>query len=115
MRLMAGDWQPAIALAEVSPDEPACAYAHGEEIAIYLVEGAVFATSNTCTHGQARLCDGYLEGFLIECPLHQGLFDVRNGRCAGSPVEIDVRAYDTRIVDGLIEVRPLSASETQQP
>ena len=49
----------------------------GREIALYGVDGEVFATDNICTHGQARLCEGFLEGHEIECPLHQGRFDVR--------------------------------------
>lgn len=41
---------------------------------------AVFATDNILTTAmRACLCDGFLEGHEIECPLHQGKFDVRNG------------------------------------
>jgi nitrite reductase/ring-hydroxylating ferredoxin subunit len=47
----------------------------------------------------ARLSDGYLDGFLIECLLHQGLFDIRSGKCAGDPVDVDLASYDVRIVD----------------
>jgi naphthalene 1,2-dioxygenase system ferredoxin subunit len=54
-----------------------------EQIAVYFVNGEYFAVADICTHGAARLSDGYLDGFLIECPLHQGLFDVRTGEPAG--------------------------------
>ncbi|MGH6754922.1 MAG: Rieske 2Fe-2S domain-containing protein, partial [Bradyrhizobium sp.] len=47
----------------------------GQPLALYAVDGEVYATADLCTHGQARLSDGYLDGHLIECPLHQGLFD----------------------------------------
>ena len=43
-----------------------------KSIALYQVDGEIFATNNICTHGNARLCDGFLEGHEIECPLHQG-------------------------------------------
>ena len=52
----------------------------GRDIAIYTVGDAVYATDNLCTHGHARLCDGFLDGHEIECPLHQGKFDVRDGK-----------------------------------
>jgi len=58
----------------------------GVAVALYRVEGTYYATLDQCTHGQAQLSDGYLEGFLIECPLHQGLFDVRTGEPKGPPV-----------------------------
>jgi naphthalene 1,2-dioxygenase ferredoxin component len=47
------------------------------EIALYRANGEVFATDGICTHGNARLCDGFLDGYEIECLLHQGKFDVR--------------------------------------
>ena len=56
------------------------------DISIYTVGGDVHATDNGCTHGQARLCEGFLEGHEIECPLHQGRFDLANGRPLCEPV-----------------------------
>jgi len=74
----------------------------GRDIALYKVEGRVFATDNTCTHGRARLCDGFLEGFEIECPLHQGRFDIRDGRATCAPVTTDLRRYPVRIEGGRV-------------
>ena len=74
----------------------------GRDIAFYKVEGRVFATDNTCTHGRARLCDGFLEGFEIECPLHQGRFDIRDGRATCAPVTVDLRCYPVRIEGGRV-------------
>jgi naphthalene 1,2-dioxygenase ferredoxin component len=75
------------------------------DIALYKVEGSIFATDNTCSHGSARLCDGYLEGFEIECPYHQGRFDVRNGRGVCAPVTQDIRSYPVRIEGGRVWVQ----------
>lgn len=74
----------------------------GRDIALYRVDGSIFATDNTCTHGQARLCDGFLDGYEIECPLHQGKFDVRNGRGTCAPVTQDIRSYPVRIAGGRV-------------
>jgi naphthalene 1,2-dioxygenase ferredoxin component len=38
-----------------------------------------------CNHGSADLCDGYFDGHVIECPLHQGAFDVPDGRPVAAP------------------------------
>jgi naphthalene 1,2-dioxygenase ferredoxin component len=77
----------------------------GRDMALYKVEGSIFATDNVCTHGHARLCDGFLDGYEIECPLHQGKFDVRNGRAACAPVTEDIRIYPVRIEDGRVFVQ----------
>ena len=74
----------------------------GRDVALYKVEGAVYATDNVCTHGQARLCDGFLDGFEIECPLHQGRFDVRNGNAVCTPPDENIRAYPVKIEAGRI-------------
>jgi 3-phenylpropionate/trans-cinnamate dioxygenase ferredoxin subunit len=48
-------------------------------------DGEVFAIDDTCTHQDASLADGWLEGCEIECPLHQGKFDVRTGQPTCAP------------------------------
>ena len=69
----------------------------GREIALHCVDGVPYATDNVCTHGAGSLCEGYLEGFQIECPLHQGRFDVRDGRPLCDPVTEPIRVYPVRI------------------
>ena len=73
-------------------------------VALYCAEGEYFATALMCTHGQASLADGYLEDFLIECPLHQGTFDVRTGEAVGAPCTEALRAFPVRVEDGIIQV-----------
>jgi len=102
---MSTNWIKAIALADV-PDEDVIAVQAGDrEIALYGVEGGVYATDNLCTHGNARLCDGFLTGHEIECPLHQGKFDVRNGRPTCEPAVEPVRSYPVKIEGQRVFVR----------
>jgi naphthalene 1,2-dioxygenase system ferredoxin subunit len=69
----------------------------GKSVALYKVDGEVFATDNICSHGNARLCDGFLEGHEIECPLHQGKFDVRSGKAMCAPLTQDIKSYPVKI------------------
>ncbi|OJT96972.1 MAG: naphthalene 1,2-dioxygenase, partial [Acidovorax sp. 65-7] len=86
-------WIDAASEAEV-PDDDVIGLQVGEHnIALYKVDGSVFATDNICTHGHARLCDGFLDGHEIECPLHQGKFDVRNGSPTCAPVTEPLKCY----------------------
>jgi naphthalene 1,2-dioxygenase system ferredoxin subunit len=95
-------WTDATAFDDVPDDDVTSVQLDGRDIALYKVEGSVFATDNTCTHGHARLCDGFLEGHEIECPLHQGKFDVRNGSPTCAPVTEALRCYPVRIQDGRV-------------
>jgi naphthalene 1,2-dioxygenase system ferredoxin subunit len=101
---MTENWIEATALASVPDDDVIGVDVHGKDVALYKIEGEVFATDNMCTHGQARLCDGFLDGFEIECPLHQGKFDVRDGRATCAPATDDVRSYPVKIENGLVFV-----------
>ena len=74
------NWIDALAADELPTDDVLGVAVDGHDLALYTVGDAVYATDNTCTHGQARLCDGFLDGHEIECPLHQGRFDVRSGQ-----------------------------------
>ena len=74
----------------------------GREIALYGVDGEVYATDNLCSHGRARLCDGFLEGHEIECPLHQGRIDVRDGQPTGAPITKPVKSYPVRVEGGRV-------------
>lgn len=96
------NWTDAAARDEVPEGDVIGVAVAGRDIALYEVEGEVFATDNLCTHGHARLCDGFLEGHEIECPLHQGKFDVRNGRPTCAPVTEAVRSYPVKIEGGRV-------------
>lgn len=104
MEERAGRWHVVLKESEVSDDDPVSCRIDGVEIAIYRVEGEYFATSNICTHAQALLSDGFLEGYLIECPIHNACFDIRTGKAMTSPAEIDLDTFPTRVNGGTIEV-----------
>jgi naphthalene 1,2-dioxygenase system ferredoxin subunit len=94
---MSENWIDVLALESVPEGDVTSVNVGGQEIALYEVEGEVFATDNFCTHGAARMSDGFLEGREIECPLHQGRFDVCTGKAMCAPLTQDIRVYPVRI------------------
>lgn len=68
--------------------------------AIYRIGDQVYATDDLCTHEKARLSDGLLLDCIIECPKHNGRFDIRNGRALNAPARIDLQTYKVRIEQG---------------
>ena len=94
---MSNHWIDVSSVEDVAEDDVVGIDIAGKSIALYQVEGEIYATDNICTHGNARLCDGFLEGHEIECPLHQGKFDIRNGKALCAPLTEDVRTYPIKI------------------
>jgi len=88
----------------VPPGEARRVVVGDEEIAIYNVDGELFATSDICSHEEASLSDGELFDHVVECPLHGARFDVRTGRPLSLPAVYPVRTYPVRVVDGKVQV-----------
>ncbi len=97
-------WTDAAALEDVWEGDVIGRVVAGRELALHNVGGTVYATDNVCTHGQARLCEGFLDGHQIECPLHQGTFDVRTGEPTGAPASVAIRCYPVKVDAGRVWV-----------
>ena len=95
-------WTDLAAETDLAPDDVVAVNGPEGEIALYSVAGEVFATDNACSHGKARLCEGFLLDHEIECPLHQGRFDVRNGIATCEPAVAAIRCYPVRVEAGRI-------------
>ena len=74
------------------------------EIAVFDAEDGIFVSLSRCTHGAANLCDGYFDGTYIECPLHQGLFDVRTGEAKAAPARVPLRMINCRVIEKGVQI-----------
>ncbi|WP_339707971.1 non-heme iron oxygenase ferredoxin subunit [uncultured Sphingosinicella sp.] len=73
-------------------------------VAICNVGGNFYTISDTCTHGEWALSQGWLEGHTIECSLHMAKFDVRTGAVLSPPATCPVKSYATRILGDEVQV-----------
>lgn len=65
----------------------------------------VHALKNTCSHLGGPLADGVLRDDTIECPWHQSVFRLRDGRVVHGPATSRQVGYEARIRDGQVELR----------
>jgi len=98
-----------IELADLPEGESRRCQFDGAAVALFRVEGCVYATQDECTHGRASLADGYLIGDEVECPLHQGMFNVRTGAVTAAPCTQALKTYAVEVRDGVIYLAPSSA------
>ena len=98
-------WTPVASLDDFAASDAVAVRCAGREVALYLVGGAVYATANRCTHGDARLCDGFLEGHEIECPHHQGRFDIRTGEATCAPAKVALATYPARLAGDRVQLQ----------
>ena len=68
-------------------------------LALFSVEGGLYALDDSCPHSGASLVMGRLTGFMVRCPAHGLHFDIRNG-CMSKPGSMAARSYPVTVVDG---------------
>ena len=73
-------------------------------IALVRSGGKLYALHNVCTHQFALLSEGYVEDGCIECPLHQGRFDLETGEPKALPVNRPVPVYPVKTENGKVYV-----------
>lgn len=91
---------------QVSPDMPIRCERNGVAYAVFVLGDRYYVISDTCTHGPGSLSEGYVDGCEVECPFHQGRFDIRTGEVRSAPCSIPVRTWTAYLVNGRIEIDP---------
>lgn len=76
------------------------------EIAVFLVDGNVYALDNVCPHQHAAIIyDGFIEDESVICPAHGWKFDLKNGKLGGC--RNGLTSFPVKIQDGQVYVKPL--------
>ena len=97
-------WQTVIALSALENRWVTRVTLGARLIAVYDTPSGIYASLALCNHGGADLCDGYFDRHIIECPLHQGAFDVRNGKPISTPATRPMKTFETRLKDGMVQI-----------
>lgn len=79
--------------------------ARGQKIALFNVDGQVYAVGNTCTHKGGPLSDGFVEGTEVQCPWHGAKFDMKTGQNLTLPAASPVPSYPVEVRDGDVYVQ----------
>jgi naphthalene 1,2-dioxygenase ferredoxin component len=93
------DWKSVCPASDIPEGAPLPVESGDKRIALYKIAGKIYATGDICPHQFAHLSGGNLDGYEIECPLHQATFDVRNGRCTNALYK-RLQTFDVEIRDG---------------
>jgi 3-phenylpropionate/trans-cinnamate dioxygenase ferredoxin subunit len=75
-----------------------------EKIMLAKIENTFYAIEDTCSHAEASLTAGILDGFQIECPRHGARFDVRSGEVVTLPAVMPLKTYPVTVEEGQIVI-----------
>lgn len=97
-------WVKITTVGALAPGEMLGTNVGNRPVAVYNVEGTLHATSDLCPHAYALLSTGFLDGYVVECPLHAGCFDIRSGTGVGEPLYDNIEVFPVRIQGTSVEV-----------
>jgi nitrite reductase/ring-hydroxylating ferredoxin subunit len=83
-------------LPELPPGSAKTVEVNGKAIALFNVQGTVYATDNTCLHQGGPLGEGELMGDVVVCPWHQWEYNVRTGELLGES-SMKVATYPVQV------------------
>jgi NAD(P)H-dependent nitrite reductase small subunit len=92
-------WKAVCPVAKIAEGEPVGVSCGSRQIALYMINGEIYATDNICSHAYGLLSTGFIDEYAIECPLHGAVFDVRSGKCQDGLYE-DIQAFPVEVRDG---------------
>jgi 3-phenylpropionate/trans-cinnamate dioxygenase ferredoxin subunit len=77
----------------------------GTEVAIFNLDGKIYAIEDVCTHDGAEIASGVVEGGEIICPRHGARFCIKTGAVKCAPAYEDIDTFPVQTENGRIQVR----------
>lgn len=83
--------------ADLPPGTSLCVTVDGRKIALFNLDGSYYAIDDTCSHADASLSEGEIDGHCVLCPRHGARFDIRTGQALSLPAWAPVDTYEVRV------------------
>ncbi len=97
-------YQTVANVGDLSPGEAKYVEVGDEPVCLINLDGEYHALNDACTHEDASLAGGTVEGDEIECPLHGGAFAIRTGVPTAFPCVVPIERYLVRVIGDEVQV-----------
>jgi nitrite reductase/ring-hydroxylating ferredoxin subunit len=90
-------------LDEIPPGAGTCVTVNGNAVALFNVDGTVYAMADACRHQGMSLGGSKLDGKVVTCRAHGWRYDVTTGNTLHVP-DFGVATYPVKVVEGKIMI-----------
>jgi 3-phenylpropionate/trans-cinnamate dioxygenase ferredoxin subunit len=98
-------WVDVARLEDLPPGSRRVVDVEGAQVAVFNIDGALYAIEDICTHDGGELASGVLQGEVIVCPRHGARFSVKTGAVLGPPAYAALAIFPVRMEQGVVQVR----------
>ena len=98
-------WHAVAPADSIAPGDYAQTELDDQLVAVFNIGGAFYAIDDVCTHDGGELAGGAVDGDVVICPRHGARFCLRTGAALTPPAYEPVRTYETRVNQGIVEIR----------
>jgi nitrite reductase/ring-hydroxylating ferredoxin subunit/uncharacterized membrane protein len=98
-------WTPVLDAADLAEGSPRVVRAGDTEVLLVREGHRLHALWASCTHECGPLAEGHFADGNVTCPWHGSTFRLADGKVVRGPAAASQPVYETRVVDGKIEVR----------
>jgi len=109
------EWTAVLPLSEIAEYEDRRVEINGKPVLVYRDVERVYAIGAVCSHAGGPLEEGTFDGHCVECPWHQSVFDLRDGRVVHGPATIGQPSYQARVRNGQVEIRYAAEPAAARP
>lgn len=99
------DWTPVLTSADLQEAKPVRAEVEGSPVLLYRKGNRIMAIGAVCAHAGGPLDEGDFHDDNVQCPWHDSVFNLQDGRVVHGPSTYPVPLYHARLNDGNVEIR----------
>jgi len=99
------NWICVCSRSELLPGEFKVVWDGDTAIAVFNVDGELYAVEDICTHDGGELAGGEVHGFEVECPRHGARFDLRTGAVMCPPAYEPIAKFPVKVEDAQVYTR----------
>lgn len=96
------EWESVAELVEVPAGGSKVVFHNGEQVALFHVDGEIYAIGNRCPHANGQLADGRRVGTEITCPSHDSKFDLCTGSVLDGPSSRPASVFPVKVEGGIV-------------
>jgi len=104
------DWTDVLAEGELAEGRPRAVRVDAINVMVVRDRGEVRALTDRCAHRGGPLHEGEVRDGCVTCPWHGSTFDLRDGSLVRGPAAYPQPAWQARVREGRIELRPVGAA-----